>query len=97
MDIIFQYFLKYLIQYILDSKKEHCSIRPETWNIGDTQDWNILHYGAYLDNTEMIDIGHSYFLNAASKFDTALAKKKSGQQKFLNRTNNWFVFIFLFL
>ena len=78
-----------LIEYALECKQECGTTEVESWIINDTQNWNILHYGAYLNNIKMIEIGQKYMETAGMQLDqrkTTKVQKK--QRKFVLDTRN---------
>ena len=78
-----------LIEYVLASKQERCSTEVESWIINDTQNWNILHYGAYSNNIKMIEIGQKYMKTAGIQLDQRkLSKAPKKQRKFVLDTRN---------
>ena len=81
-----------LIEYVLSCKQQPASgnLEVERWIINDTQNWNILHYGAYLNDCKLIEIGQKYIFAAGKTFDSrTISKDRRIRQQFLVKTNNF--------
>ena len=82
-EIIYQSKSNKLIQFALNSRMV-CKVfgyvaAHKRKNICDSQGWNVLHYGAYLNNSDLIQIGQNYMNTILTDFEN---KQKKQHQKF---------------
>ena len=83
-----------LIEHVLSCKRQRENsngiLEVKWWIINDTQNWNMLHYGAYFNDCKLIEIGQQYILDAGRILTSRkISSYPRTRREFLVKTNNF--------